>query len=94
VPWDRRVWYALEGIAGLRLGEVAGLRVRHYKTDVAPLRGLTVAFSYNKPRPKKGIRHMPVHPALAAILDAWLARGWRVAGASWSGAIRSRTTCS
>jgi integrase len=77
IPWDRRVWYALEGIGALRLGEAAGLRVRHYKRDVAPLRGLTVAYSHKRPRPKSGIRHMPVHPALAAILDEWLARGWR-----------------
>ncbi len=76
IPWDRRVWYALEGIAGLRLGEAAGLRVRHYKRELGPLRGLTVAFSYARPRPKKGIRHMPVHPVLAGILDGWLAEGW------------------
>jgi integrase len=77
VPPDRRVWYGLEGLAGLRLGEAAGLRVRHYKRELAPLPGLTVAYSYARPRPKKGVRHMPVHPALAELLDAWLAGGWR-----------------
>ena len=61
--------YALEGIAGLRLGEAAGLRFRHYDSSLQPLGGLLIATSYDKGRTKaKQPRRMPVHPTLAAIL--------------------------
>jgi hypothetical protein len=36
IPIDRRVFYALEGIGGLRLGEMAGLRFRHHDAGLSP----------------------------------------------------------
>lgn len=78
VPMDRRVLYALEGIAGLRHGEVAGLRFRNCATPAEPLPMLYVAFSNEKPYPKGGrCRPVPVHPTLAGILAEWKLHGWR-----------------
>jgi integrase len=77
IPIDRRIFYALEGIAGLRLGEAAGLRFRHYDSGVQPLGGLLIATSYDKGRTKtKQPRRMPVHPTLAAILAEWKLSAW------------------
>jgi integrase len=77
VPLDRRVLYALEGLAGLRHGEAAGLRWRHCDPTVEPLGKLTIATSYDKGRTKTGrTRFMPVHPTLAALLAEWKLRGW------------------
>jgi integrase len=77
LPIDRRVFYALEGIAGLRLGEAAGLRWRHYDPSLKPLGRLLIATSYDKGRTKtKQPRRMPVHPTLAAILAEWKLSGW------------------
>jgi integrase len=77
IPIDRRVFYALEGIGGLRLGEVAGLRFRHHDAGLSPLGGILVATSYNTGRTKtKQPRRMPVHPTLAAILAEWRLSGW------------------
>src|SRR5204863_8107064 len=77
LPLDRRVFCALEGIAGLRLGEAAGLRFRHYDPSLKPLGRLLIATSYDTGRTKtKQPRRMPVHPALAAILAEWKLSGW------------------
>jgi integrase len=77
IPIDRRVFYALEGIGGLRLGEVAGLRFRHHDAGLSPLGGILVATSYDTGRTKtKQPRRMPVHPTLAAILAEWRLSGW------------------
>ena len=77
VPEDRQVVYAFGALAGLRHGEVAGLRWRHVDPDRRPLGMLTVATSYDKGRTKTGrVRRVPIHPAPAAILGAWLATGW------------------
>lgn len=77
VPQDRRVLYALEGLAALRHGEAAGLRWRHYDAAVQPLGRLMVATSYDKGRTKTAqVRMMPVHPTLAAILAEWKLGGW------------------
>jgi hypothetical protein len=77
IPLDRRVNYALEGIAALRLGEAVGLRWRHYEAAKEPLGELLIATSYNKGRTKtKLARRMPVHPTLAAILAEWKMHGW------------------
>jgi integrase len=71
VPIRRRVEYALKALAGLRHGEVAGLRWRQIAPD-APLPRLTVARSYDHARTKTGVaRAVPIHPALAAILVGW-----------------------
>lgn len=82
VPEDRRVVYALEFLAGVRYGEAAGLRWRHYDPVVKPLGKLTVARSYNtRKHTEKGTktnatRSVPLHPTLAAILAAWKLSGW------------------
>jgi integrase len=77
VPLDRRVQYALEGIAALRLGEAVGLRWRHYDATKEPLGQLLVATSYDKGRTKtKLARRMPVHATLAAVLAEWKMHGW------------------
>jgi integrase len=82
LPWDRRVFYALLFLAGGRFGEIAALRIRHYKPEARPLGELVIAHSYNsKKRLTKGTktgvtRLVPVHPWLADILGAWLGGGW------------------
>jgi integrase len=69
---DRRVFYALEALAGLRLGEAAGLRWMHYDPAAEPLGRLTITTSYDKGRTKtRRARHVPVHPTLAAMLAEW-----------------------
>src|SRR5262249_54988120 len=61
IPQDRRVLYALEGVARLRHGEAAGLRWRHVDTASKPLWGIVVATSYDTGRTKtKRTRTMPV----------------------------------
>lgn len=77
IPADRQMLYALEGIGGLRHGEAAGLRWRHYDPGHEPLGRLVIATSYARGRTKTGrTRYMPVHPTLAAMLDAWKETGW------------------
>lgn len=82
VPADRRLVYALELLAGVRPGEAAALRWRHYDHEVAPLGRLLVAVAYNtrKHRQKSTktatSKHVPVHPTLAAMLDDWKDSGW------------------
>jgi len=71
IPEDRRVLYALKGVAGLRHGEAAGLRWRHYDTSLAPLGGLSLE------KTKTDVpRRVPVHPTLARILAEWKLAGW------------------
>lgn len=79
VPMDRRVLYALEGVAALRHGEAAGLRWRNcgVQPEHPPLGMLYVACSYDKPFPKGDVcRPVPIHPTLAAILAEWRLYGW------------------
>ena len=77
VPWDRRVSYALQGLGGLRHGEVAGLCWRHFDTSAKPLARLVVARSYDRASTKTSrTRLVPVHPTLAAIIAEWKLEGW------------------
>jgi integrase len=77
IPWDRRVYYGLVAIAGLRHGEAAGVRWRHYDAHVEPLGGLRIERTYvNKRTKTKRSRTMPVHPVLAAMLAEWKLGGW------------------
>ncbi len=74
---DQHVWYAFQGLAGLRPGEAAPLRWRHYTTDAEPLGRLLIANSNLRRRTKTGVvRHVPVHPVLAAMLAEWKLTGW------------------
>lgn len=47
VPEHRRVWNALLFLGGLRFGEAAALRWRHYDATVEPLGRLNVAGSWD-----------------------------------------------
>jgi integrase len=47
IPADRQMVYALELLAGVRPGEAAALRWRHYDPTVTPLGKIWVAKSYN-----------------------------------------------
>jgi len=82
IPFDRRVCYALELLSGVRTGEAAALRWRHYDPTKKPLGELLVAFAYStrKSRVKgtktESVKHIPVHPTLAAILAEWKLGGW------------------
>lgn len=79
IPQDRRVYYALEALAGLRLGEASGLLWRNcgVQPESQPLGMLLVAFSYGRPFPKGDVcRPVPIHPTLAAILAEWKLHGW------------------
>lgn len=82
IPWDRRVAYAIELLAGLRPGENAAIRWSHYDTTKKPLGGLFVGASLNS---KRGVekrtktdteKWIPVHPTLAVILAEWKLHGW------------------
>ncbi len=81
IPLDRRVVYALGLLAGLRIGEGAALRWRHYDARAEPLGRLQVALSYNtqnrvtKETKTRTSKSIPVHPTLAAMLEQWRA-GW------------------
>jgi len=71
IPEDRRVLYALKGLAGLRHGEAASLRWRQYDRTLEPLGGLSLE------RTKTDVpRRAPVHPTLARVLAQWKLAGW------------------
>lgn len=70
IPEDRRVLYALKGLAGLRHAEAAGLTWRRYQ-PLEPLNRITLEHTKTKVP-----RQVPVHPTLARILDDWRAVGW------------------
>lgn len=77
IPVERRVLNALKALAGLRHGEAAGLRWRHYDLTLGPLGRLIVATSYDTGRTKTEVtRRVPVHPVLAKILAAWRVSHW------------------
>jgi len=65
------VGYGIELLAGLRPGESAALRWRHYDATVTPLGKLLIATAYSTKRNvTKGtktetVKHIPVHPTLA-----------------------------
>ena len=68
---DRRVLYALKGLAGLRHGEAAGLRWRHYDPEAQPLGALSLE------KTKTSVpRRVRVHPTLARVLAEWKLAGW------------------
>lgn len=71
IPPERRIQYALKALAGLRHGEVAGLRWRAW-IETEPLSRLSIARTYTDKRTKtKVTRAVPVHPELARMLEAW-----------------------
>ena len=82
IPLDRRVINSILLIGGLRFGELAAIRWRNYDAGILPLGKLVVAHSYDfKRKKKKSVkslvpRDVPVHPTLAAVLEAWRSGGW------------------
>jgi integrase len=82
IPEDRRLLHAFMLLAGMRPGEVASLRWRHYDPTQQPLGRLTVAVAYDSRRHREkstktdATRHVPVHTTLAAILAEWKLAGW------------------
>lgn len=78
LPQDHRVWNALLGLAMLRTGEAAGLRLRHLSFDEKPLGRMLVMTSYDDGETKTETeRWMPIHPTLRVLLAEWLLSGWR-----------------
>jgi len=82
IPLDRQLVYAFGLLAGMRPGEAAALRWRHYDPTAQPLGRLLVATSYNTKRnATKGTKTettktIPVHSTLAAMLAEWKLGGW------------------
>ncbi len=77
IPEDRRVFYAIAFLGGLRTGEVSALRFRAYDATIKPLGRLLVAASFDtRTRLEKSVktgkpREAPIHPTLARVLAAW-----------------------
>lgn len=89
VPEDRRVLYALEFLTGMRTGEAAIRRWRDWDGTKTPLTALRVETSWSTRRQveketKTRVRRtIPVHPALARILEGWRGSGFaRIFGRS------------
>ena len=82
IPFDRQVVYGFGVLAGLRPGEAAALRWKHYDASAEPLGKLTVAKAYNTKRAitkstkTEAVKIIPVHPTLAAMLAEWKLHGW------------------
>jgi integrase len=82
VPFDRQIVYAFGLLAGLRCGEAAALRWRHYDPTATPLGKLLVAMSYSTSRSEtkrtktETTKTIPVHATLAAMLEEWHRVGW------------------
>jgi len=81
VPLDRRAFYALMALGGLRTSEAAGRRWRDYDVTAKPLGRLVVATQADgatgSRETKTGdTREVPVVPALAAILAEWKLSGF------------------
>lgn len=79
----RRVCYALQFLTGMRVGELAVLRFKDYDPAMKPLGRLTIrravkSVTLREAQTKtSAVKLVPVHPALAAVLDAWKAEGWK-----------------
>jgi len=82
IPADRQIVYALELLAGVRPGEASALRWSNYDPTMEPLGKLIVGMAYNtrKHREKgtktEAVKHVPIHPTLAAMLAEWKLSGW------------------
>lgn len=93
IPLDRRVWYALHFLTGMRPSETSAIQWRDYDTRAPILGRITVAKAMDRGRTRvKGtktgtVREIPVHPTLAAMLAEWKLGGWQDALLDW----RSRT---
>ncbi len=68
---DRRVLYAIKGLAGVRHGEAARLRWRNYDPTLDPLGALDLELTKTQVP-----RRIPVHATLARVLAEWKLAGW------------------
>lgn len=79
VDADRRVFAALGFYTGAREGELCGLRWSDYDREAEPLGCLYVSRQYGgTPLKTDRPRKVPVHPELAALLDAWWREGFEL----------------
>jgi len=82
IPPDRRMFHTLQGLTGLRVGEVAGLRWHDYDHRTRPLGALHVHCQYDGQPLKTAsgadtkARMVPVHPELARVLSEWRSHGF------------------
>jgi integrase len=81
IPLDRRVYYALLGLGGLRSSEAASVPWRAYDAAARPLGRLVVATQAEDGETagetKTGeVRDVPVVPALASLLAEWRGSGF------------------
>jgi integrase len=77
---DRRSYYGLMLLAGLRAGEAHGLRWRDLDDEARPLGRLIVAGQADSKlghrETKTGaVREIPIHPTLATMLETWRREG-------------------
>jgi integrase len=89
IPMDRRIWYALHFLTGMRPGEGAAVRWLDHDARAKPLGRITCARAYNRGRKRvKGTkteqpRYLPVHPVLAELLREWKAGPWQDTLREW-----------
>jgi len=81
IPLERRVYYAMMLLGGLRSGEAVGRRWRDYDSHTKPLGRLVVATQADgaggdKETKTGEVREVPVHPTLAALLAEWRLGGF------------------
>lgn len=82
IATHRRVFYAMQGLGGLRLGEASGRRWRDLDAETPELWALLVDSQYEDQPLKTDDgedtreRIVPVHPALRAILERWRREGY------------------
>lgn len=81
IPADRRTYYALQLLAGLRTSEAAGLRWSDVDTSAQPLGRLTVARQADGATATRAtktgeVRRVPIVPTLAGILEHWRTEGF------------------
>lgn len=83
IPEDRRVVYTILFLTGVRWGECAALRWKHYEPTMRPLGRLRIGDSYSvRLQRVKSVktnvpREVPVHPLLAEVLEGWREEGWQ-----------------
>jgi integrase len=82
IPEIRRVCYALQFLTGMRIGELTVLRWSDYDPTMKPLGRITISRAMKSVSKCEGetkteaVKMVPVHPALAAILNAWFSESW------------------
>lgn len=81
IPADRRVYYALQLLGGMRASEAAGRRWRDLDLQAQPLAHLLVhsqasGHSGDRRTKTEDVKDVPVHPTLARILAAWKEHGF------------------